>query len=296
MKNRPQKPNRGFTIMELMVAMAITTIIVTILISITSISLETWNRSRSEVRAARQAQAMTEIMARDFEAMVVRPGNNFEWLIAESSEQVGPAANRSPNSANIVFFTAATDRYEGRTGTPEDLGGDISTVGYSLRFNDPINAAGANFETFVLYRKLVNPDETFRGAAPLLGQTDLKAAFATYQNDIEEMANFVCENIHQFSVILHIESFDETTLMHRTIPVTLTQVAGSSVRVFGNRMELTPANPLVGESGRITAVEISITVLSDNAMNAMRGSATISDDFIRKNSYQYSKRIEVPRT
>ena len=44
---------RGFTLMELMVAMAITTIIVTVLVSITSIALDTWNRSRTELRASR---------------------------------------------------------------------------------------------------------------------------------------------------------------------------------------------------------------------------------------------------
>ncbi len=272
--------------------MAITTILVSILISITSISLNTWNRSRAEIRAARQAQAMTEIMARDFEAMVMRPGNNFEWFFAQSGAPVGPGSNPSPNSAEIILFTAATDRYDGRIGTTDDLGGDISTVGYSLRYNDPINAAGAPFPTFVLYRKLVNPDETFRGIPPLLAQTNLQTAFAPHQADIEEMANFVCENIYQFSLTIHLETAGTNT------SVTLLQdgsSSDSSIRVFGDRIELVPANPLIGDGSRITAVEVSITVLSDNAANAIRGAATVSDDFIAKNSFQYSKLIEVPR-
>jgi uncharacterized protein (TIGR02599 family) len=73
---------RGFTLMELMVAMAITTIIVTVLVSITSIALDTWNRSRSELRASRQAKGMIDSMARDFEALVTRRGNTNEWLSA----------------------------------------------------------------------------------------------------------------------------------------------------------------------------------------------------------------------
>ena len=71
-RNHPFK--RGFTLMELMVAMAITTIIVTVLVSITFIAMDTWNRSRAELRAARQAKAMVDIMVRDFEAMVTRRG------------------------------------------------------------------------------------------------------------------------------------------------------------------------------------------------------------------------------
>ena len=74
--------NSGFTLMELMVAMAITTIIVTVLVSITSIALETWNRSRAELRASRQAKSMIDTLARDFESLVTRRGNNNEWLSA----------------------------------------------------------------------------------------------------------------------------------------------------------------------------------------------------------------------
>jgi len=295
---QPTKSSRGFTLIELMVAMAITTIIVTVLISITSTSLDTWNRSRAEVRAARQAQAMTEIMARDFEAMVMRAGNNFEWFVAESANgPVEPAANASPNSAEIILFTAATDCYDGQIGVDGvDLGGDISAVRYQLGYYNPMDPSepASPFSNFVLTRRLVDPDETF---SSLLAREDLKAAFGALPLPAAEDTKtyFVCENVYQFTLVLHIESFDETTQRFRTIPVILTQDTNGSVRVSGNRMELLPPNPLAGGTGRITAVEISITVLSDNALNAIRSGSTVPDDFIRSNSYQYSKRIEVPR-
>ncbi|MDP4722403.1 MAG: type II secretion system GspH family protein, partial [Akkermansiaceae bacterium] len=84
MKTPSPKARRGFTLIELLVAMAITTLIVTVLVSITSLALDTWNRSRSEIRASRQAKAMVDSMASDFESMVSRRGNNFEWLFARS--------------------------------------------------------------------------------------------------------------------------------------------------------------------------------------------------------------------
>lgn len=277
--------------------MAITTIIVTILITITSVSLNTWNRSRAEIRAARQAQAMTEIMARDFEAMVTRPGNNFEWLIAEAGEAVGPSGNRSPNSADIIFFTAATDRYEGQIGVDGvDLGGDISAVSYALNFNNPMDPSETNspFSTFVLTRRLIDPRETFD---TLLGREDLGAAFLTLPATTSEDTKtfFVCENIYQFSITYYFESYDDVAGTFRTIPVTLTQSANTSLRVFGDRIELNPVAADVNENSRITAVEISLTVLSDNALNAIRSPNAVSTDFIAKNSFQYSKRIEVPR-
>ena len=52
----PFSPKRakGFTLIELMVAMAITTVIVTVLVSITGVALDTWQRGRAEIRASRQ--------------------------------------------------------------------------------------------------------------------------------------------------------------------------------------------------------------------------------------------------
>lgn len=290
-KNLMKRAPRAFTLVELMVAMAVTSIIVTLLISITSMSMNTWNRSQAEVRAARQAQAMTEIMARDFEAMVVRAGNEFEWLQARSGgSSIGPTGNLSPNSAEIIFFTAATDRYEGGIGTADDLGGDISAVRYSLDFNDPINPSATNspFSTFVLSRRLINPRETFDN---LLGRDNLEPAFNSLPAPTTEEAQafFVCENIYQFSLTIHLDNEGTNTT------VTLLQDSGSLIRVFGDRIDLTPADPSISAGSRITAVEVSITVLSDNAINALRGAASVSPAFIAENSFQYSKLIEVPR-
>lgn len=290
-KTRIFRIPRGFTLIELMVAMAITAIMVTILISITSISLDTWNRTRAELRAARQAQAMTEIMARDFEAMVVRPGNDFEWLFARSGAAVGPTGNTSPNSADLVLFTAATDRYDGKIGQPEDLGGDISTVGYSLSYKDPIDSTGPAFPTFVLYRKLVNPNETFTNLLGLSREpgnaVKFKTAFDNVAGDIDDMANFVCENIYQFSVTIHLETSDP----QKTI--TIVEGVNSSFRLFGDQVELNGA--AMSPDTKVTAVEISLTVISDSAVSALRGSATIDNEFLKKNSFQYSKLIQVPR-
>ena len=296
---------RGFTLVELMVAMAITTIMVTILISITSMALDSWNRSRAEVRAARQAQAMTEIMARDFEAMVTRSGNSFEWFVANTqSDSVGPDSAPSPGSADLIFFTAATDRYDGNL-AGDDAKGDISAVGYSLRYQDPI-AGSTSHPNFVLYRKLVNPDETFNS---LLGQEDLQAAFSPYLSDIENMANFVCENVYQFSVTVDLVNLSTqvgrrpATAYNNPVSVTLSQDV-TRIRQFGNNFEANipasalPQNVSVSPSTRIGAVEISITVLSDNAMNTIRSNPNLSteakENLISRNSFQYSKRVDIP--
>jgi prepilin-type N-terminal cleavage/methylation domain-containing protein len=326
MKANHSKTFHGFTLVELLVSMVITTIIITILVTVTVTSMDIWNRSRAEVRASLQAKAMVDSMAADFESMVVRRGNDFQWLFAEFAPATnsdgdvdGPNGNLSPSALDLIFFSAATDRYDGEVGDPnKDLGGDISTVGYKLVYKDPIGeTSNDKYRTFVLYRKLVNPNDTFvhpvDKSKSLLGQTNLKTAFASYtatdEDLIEARKNFVCENVYQFAVKFHVE----VTIPDPDAPATKTITSSTSVSlkngekdgekfiITGNGLTSPPGLPAVTAdqlaAGRISAVEISLTVLTDAAVKQMRGRIFKDEqlsDFIAANSYQYSKLIPVP--
>lgn len=314
MKENSRTTSHGFTLIELLVSMVITTIIITVLVTVTVTSLDIWNRNRAEVRASLQGKAMIDAMAADFESMTVRRGNNFQWLFAEfAPPDGGPNDNESPSALDLIFFSAATDRYNGQIGEDEvdengdkaDKGGDISTVGYKLVYKDPIgNDSEDKFRTFVLYRKLVNPDETFQN---LLGSADLKAAFAPYASGgaqaIDEKKNFVCENVYQFTVKFHVDveiqdPSDNTRTITQQASVTLN--SGEEFIVTGNGLTSPPVSNASADelaAGRLTAVEVSLSVLTDFGIKQMRG-RTFSDsqlsDFIAENSYQYSKLIPVP--
>ncbi len=286
---------RGFTLLELMVAMAITTIIVTVLVSVTSIAIETWNRSRSELRAARQAKALVDTMARDFEALVTRRGNDSEWLSA-----VSDPPNLSANAARLVFFTAATDRYNGEIGKQGvDLGGDVSCVGYEMKRRDPIGSGGATaFETFVLNRFLVDPKPSFD---TLLGKAEIGTLFATnFGTQLAENENFICENVFQFTVTFHIEvpppagASGQPLIRQVSIGSSGTDIV-EKFSIKGTGIETTPAKADL-KAGRITAVGISLTVLSDAGIDLLRKSPAKAEDaaWLAKNSYQYAKRIQLP--
>lgn len=297
---------RGFTLMELMVAMAITTIIVTVLVSITSIAVDTWNRSRAELRAARQAKAMVDTMARDFESLVTRRGNENEWLSAESptSSNLGPSSLQSTNSADLIFFSGSTDRYDGNIGGSADKGGDVSCVGYRLMYHDPVRQGGNDFETFVLNRILVNPDETFKN---LLGQKDLENAFSSYSSSLEDIENFVCENVFQFTVTFHVEVTQGTGSSAKlvTVPVTVGQTSSGQVtktfKIKGTGIEadVTSSGVTADEikAGRVKSMEISLTVISDAGIDQLRNrpfSGNQQAEFMSKYSYQYTKLVQLP--
>jgi prepilin-type N-terminal cleavage/methylation domain-containing protein len=293
---------KGFTLMELMVAMAITVIIVTVLVSITSIAIDTWNRSRSELRAARQAKSMVDTMARDFEAMVTRSGGKdpvsgkpFEWFVAESSGSNSASSGPLPstNATDLVFFTAATDRYKGNIGGDDDLGGDVSGVGYQLFWRDPIDQNGTVFKTFVLNRKLVDPKEAFD---KLLGKTDLATEFGKI-SDIENPLNFVCENLFQFTIAFHV-LVPPTTTGGVAVPKVVTIGPSGTVKKISIRADgIESPDDASLKAAKLTAVEISLTVLSDTGVDQLRNRNLNSgqqSEFMAKHSYQYSKLVQVP--
>lgn len=303
------KRAKGFTLIELMVAMAITTVIVTVLVSITGVALDTWQRGRAEIRASRQAKSMLDTMAKDFESLVSRRGNNFEWLYSKvEADLPGPSANMSSNAAEVIFFTAATDRYEGQIGTDDDLGGDVSCVSYQLQYQDPVKGEEEEASsTFVLYRLLVNPDETFKD---LLGKEDLSSEFSTkYKQKVKEVENFVCENIYQFTLTYQVEVTQPDGTSTKTVPVRVTlgeTGAGKELRLRGNGLEMPGVSvgsikPSVKSeelmAGRLTGVEIGITVLSDAAVIrlAQEGlSDKVREKILAQESFQYSRTIELP--
>ncbi|HSP42010.1 MAG TPA: prepilin-type N-terminal cleavage/methylation domain-containing protein [Luteolibacter sp.] len=286
----PVKHRAGFTLLELLVAMVVTTIIVTVLVSITSIAIDVWNRSRAELRASRQAKAMVDTLARDFESLVLRTGNDFEWL----NVRVQPPDNSS-NAAKMIYFTAATDRYNGEIGTAEDLGGDVSCVGYQLDWSDPLaTGSGGDFETFVLYRRLVNPKEAFDN---LLGETDLNQAFNSVSGQIEDEGNFVCENIFQFTITFHLEVPSATPGNPPEQELLVIEPTGgtSEFRITGHGIVTVPARDEL-RSAKLKSVGISLTVLADSGIDQLRNTPARAEDaaWLAKNSYQYSKLVHLP--
>ena len=313
MKIKRLKP--GFTLIELLVAMAITVILLGVLVYMTGISMDTYKRSRNEVRASRQAKEALEIISKDFESMISRrDGNNYEWVYAgkEKSSLTGPSGKnlQITNSSHLIFFTAATDRYDGQINVPGvDNGGDVSAVCYRLVFRDQIGDTDVDeYAVYSLYRHLVNPDKVFGvgGASGLLAETDLESAYTGLFKDSDDLvaSNFLVENIYEFTVTFLVEY--TATVGGSTVTkierVSLSKAGDyEELRVRGDKILAGSEN--VDESsavakllnGHVIGVEVSISVLTDHGVTLAKKSGMSRQDLINKHSYHFTKTINTPR-
>ncbi|MGJ8676668.1 MAG: PulJ/GspJ family protein [Akkermansiaceae bacterium] len=292
-KSRPS----GFTLIELLVSMSITLVLVGILIYMTQVSMETYNSSSNEVKASRQAKEAIEVLSRDLESLVVRSGaDENEWLYigAETSDLTGPSGREIPNSSHLIFFTAATDRYNGDIGSSSDNGGDISAVSYRLVYRDQISDTDdEEHAVFSLYRHLADPDEAF----DILALEDLESGSSSVFSESEDLSaeNFLVENIYEFTVTFMVEYTDnEDTEVERVILAHNTSDGYTEFRLKSNSIVTSPSNELI-ESGSVIGAEISITVLTDKGVTLAKKSGILQDDLLKKHSYQYTKKIITPR-
>lgn len=300
---------------ELLVAMAVTLILVMLTLSITGTAMDSWRAARTEIRAAGQAKAMLNAIGRDLESMVSRLGNNRnQWLLATTNPgSLGPSSAPSPNASRLVFFTSAADRYNGNAGSRErlggggggdrnaDLGGDVSVVSYALDFVEPIFGSPSQlFSTFVLYRNLLEPNETYPNDQ--LWSDNLAQAFdnAAGANDLTDL---VCENVYEFTATF-VVNFRGPDGQIRTTRLPVMSGAGGetvlrSFAITGAGLEPNQRTGSPFAGGRIASVELSITVLSDEGIAVMKRvpfrSQAEQAQFLEKHSYRYSRSVIIPQ-
>lgn len=309
---RLQNSRPGFTLIELLVSMAITVVLLGVLVYMTGISMDTYRDSRNEIRASRQAKEALETIAKDLESLVSRSdGSTYEWLYAgvDSMSGLGDASGPSgkdgqiTNRAQIIFFTGATDRYNGEIGVDGvDMGGDISAVSYRLAYRDQIgDTADEKYAVFSLYRHLVNPDKTFgvNGVAGLLAVDDLQVA---YQNGFAAgdlvSSNFLVENIYEITLTFLVEYTPSGSAISKIERVSLMQNGSGGYdefRLKGNKIVADGPQAEEIENGRIVGAEVSITVLTDRGLTLAKKSGISREDLVKKHSYHYTKSITTPR-
>lgn len=134
-------PPRGFSLIELLVAMAITAIIMLVLLSLVGQSTTSYTQTQRAVNTLSQARAFLQFFDREISTRLPRTP-----LIHEKGSGSGA------NSSDKIAFVRAISLDEQTSATPGDLGTSIYYVDFTTEGSNPISPK--------LFRKTLNPEET----------------------------------------------------------------------------------------------------------------------------------------
>ena len=316
---------RGFTLIELMTAMAITGMLVVVIMQLTNQSIDLWRAVSEDVSTSTRARAALQALSRDFESFQMRGyDNKYQWLFAKADESMDnvPKGLKIPRSAQCVFFACAPDRnpsvssstslrqnYRQARAHNRDTQGDVNAIGYRLMFRDQIlNMPGADgkdkgvYPLFSLYRQVVPPRPTFE---QLLGKDNLESAYVRFEQDDEK--NFLCENILELNITITIRyassqaDAEEGRVDYEvvSVPIVASHRRTNKVAVYGDRIV---AGGTTYENARIDSAMVSITVLTEEGASLVeqirqgrRRAPKKMADFFAKYTRSYSRLVSLPQ-
>lgn len=309
-----KKAKKGFTLIELLVSMTITLVIVGLLMGMTKMAVGAWQKTHAKTRSSRLAQEVFDSIGKDLEGMVIRTGNNYEWLLIKESADVagirGPAAAKEMvNPLEISFFSAVTDRYNGQINVPlVDKGGDISMVRYRLIHQDLIGGgAGTEKPVFALYRERIEPGGdgaagTFDTFNDYLAKPSIDGIKPSI--DIVEEQNYLAENIFDFTLSFNFEYTLATGAKGYKRVVIQNNATSNKLSIKGNDILVNDVSlqtqlPTGASSPRLAGADVSILVLSDGGMNGLKNKNITTDaqfaKYLKERGHHYSKSVIIPR-
>ena len=180
--------SRAFTVMEMMVAVGITALLVTLLLVVLNNSLRVWNHATGRLTAENEARLALDYLARDLQGAVMRADGRV-WLVATVQP---PQTERTGDSgANFANWVDGVPKPAGEESVRLDLGEDFADwrfgqAGMWLRLitmttesaAEPsmpravayqiIRRPVADGFAYQLYRSAVGAEETFRAGYDLL--------------------------------------------------------------------------------------------------------------------------------
>ena len=144
----PTRPWAAFTLIELMVATAITSLLLLGMTGIFDQSMKAWRLSSRRADAEREIRAVLTMVQRDFAGVVVQTNLPIICLTNSSfGNLIGPFRTPAYGQGTAVFFL--TTSAAGASSANPD--GDLAGVGYYIAWTTTTNASGTN-GAYHLYR------------------------------------------------------------------------------------------------------------------------------------------------
>lgn len=270
--------------MELLVAIAITTVLMVLLMSMVGTASDAWRLGRARLATNSEGAVAMQTFCRDLQSAILRSSPvGATWLEVESTGDQGDKGVTAPTVA-IRFLSPVLDRETLFDPDPTTtLAGDVCGVSYQVAFQDPLPAASGEMNMFGLYRQVRSPRETFDN---LLGRTTLSNGFSNPPSPQDYLAG----DILDFAVSFTFERADGSRVIlppNTEFQLTSAGVTTSFSGLSGNQ----------GLGARVVMAQINVTILDESGAEqirtaGLRGSQTL-EQFIDEHGYQFSQQVQL---
>lgn len=170
---RKKENKKGFTLVEVMVALAIMAGSMTAIFYVVDNVLQVYNNNSGKIQSIANSEILFEFMTEDLESVVIRSTNNDEkaWLqINYNQVPDGPMALLD-SDPSIMFFSSTPKRPK-TDSSGEDILGNITLVKYQMAFKSPfLTSTGSSTSnmkqigaSFGMYRATIDSENTFKNA------------------------------------------------------------------------------------------------------------------------------------
>lgn len=149
---------KAFTLVELLVAIAVVLIFVVLAVELATTALQRAEDSNATLRANSQARLVMDWLTRDLQTVLVRKDGG-EWLRMEPGTlEIGSLALPV---CRIMLFSQAGESHASDSGGATTSTPGPAAVSYEVDYCDPITLKKNQWNTTSLFRVTVNPRETF---------------------------------------------------------------------------------------------------------------------------------------
>lgn len=178
----PNHAHHAFTMIELLVAMAVFSLLIVLLMGMVDGAAKLWRESENRVDAYREARAALGSLARDLNNAL--PVNNTNYILLNSNAfgRLPAEAVKDTNSASALFFLSAQPASAQDSSANKS---DVCEVGYFLAYDStslvPNGAKSLNLYRYFhssdgTYSNLLNGPTALYQTGPVTGdRTDLMA-------------------------------------------------------------------------------------------------------------------------
>lgn len=284
MRKYPSARKRhAFTLVEVMVAAAITIVMVGLVIQITGEVLKLWNRSMGKLSANAEARMAMELLTGDLEAALLR-NNGLLWLYVVDDKELDSVADYDAQTVTLALFTSAADRMQ-KDLSGKQIPGNITAVEYQLVYQNPVSGKqDLERNAFALHRRLIDPVTTFNSLLGKDNQENFDAwlgrevqvdalgynlGFGAYRETSREEF-YLAGNIVGFQVEFYVTDADGNT---RLVEFEGTDEDENRIPVeYGGSEASVGPFPNVKDEFKfpIEYADISLTVIADEGMEILR--------------------------